>query len=135
MAHALFGYDGPCKNIHGHSYELQVTVLGQPSTDNSNPKFGMVIDFTDLKKIVNEEIISKMDHALVLNGNSPHKNLKNLDDTFEKIIYTNYQPTCENMLIDFKDRIEKLLPTYVKLHSMSLRETANSFAEWYAVDN
>ncbi len=53
--HALYGYDGKCKNVHGHSYKLSVTVIGSPITDRSNVKFGMVIDFTDLKKIVKEK--------------------------------------------------------------------------------
>jgi len=54
--HALHGYEGKCKNIHGHSYKLDVTVQGIPIKDRSNPKYGMVIDFADLKKIVKEEI-------------------------------------------------------------------------------
>ena len=49
--HALYGYDGKCKNVHGHSYKLSVTVIGSPIMDTSNVKYGMVIDFTDLKKI------------------------------------------------------------------------------------
>ena len=106
MAHALFGYDGPCKNIHGHSYELQVTVIGKPGSRQDHVKFGMVIDFTDLKAIVKTKIVDEMDHALVLNGNSPHRQLENLNDSFEKVIFVDYQPTCENMLIDFKNRIK-----------------------------
>ena len=50
--HALYGYDGKCRNVHGHSYKLSVTVSGTPIDDSSHVKFGMVIDFTDLKKIV-----------------------------------------------------------------------------------
>ena len=76
--HALYGYDGKCKNVHGHSYKLSVTVIGEPITDSNNVKFGMVIDFTDLKKIVNEQVISVFDHSLVLNLNSPHAQLKEL---------------------------------------------------------
>ena len=53
--HALYGYDGKCKNVHGHSYRLDVTVIGQPIEDTNNVKYGMVIDFSDLKKIVKEE--------------------------------------------------------------------------------
>ena len=52
MAHALWNYDGPCRNIHGHSYELLVTISGHPITDENSPKLGMVMDFGDLKKIV-----------------------------------------------------------------------------------
>lgn len=49
--HALYGYDGKCKNVHGHSYKLSVTVIGEPITDSNHVKFGMVIDFSDLKKL------------------------------------------------------------------------------------
>ena len=48
--HALYGYDGLCKNVHGHSYKLSVTVLGSPIIDSKQTKNGMVIDFSDLKK-------------------------------------------------------------------------------------
>ena len=48
--HALYGYDGLCKNVHGHSYKLAVTVVGSPIVDPSQTKNGMVLDFSDLKK-------------------------------------------------------------------------------------
>ena len=70
MAHALNNYDGLCRNIHGHSYKLRVTLIGQPSNDKTSPKKGMLIDFSDIKKIVRESIIDKYDHALVLNQNT-----------------------------------------------------------------
>src|SRR5690606_42000445 len=72
-AHALYGYDGKCKNIHGHSYNLFVTVKGTPIQEADNPKFGMVIDFADIKKIVKNEDVDKFDYAILLNVNSPHK--------------------------------------------------------------
>jgi len=53
MAHALLGYDGPCKNIHGHSYQLKVTVKGVVKENTSDSDEGMVIDFGVIKKIVN----------------------------------------------------------------------------------
>ena len=130
MAHALYGYDGPCKNIHGHSYQLEVTVLGVPKDDNTHVKHGMVMDFTDLKSIVNEQIVSRLDHALILNGDSPHKNIPGLDENFEQVVFVDYQPTCENMLQDFVGRIQGLLPEGTKLVSMKLKETPNSYAEW-----
>ena len=67
--HALHGYDGKCKNIHGHSYRLDVTVIGKPVADESNPKCGMVIDFSDLKKIATDEIVDVFDHEHGENGN------------------------------------------------------------------
>ena len=101
-AHALYGYDGKCKNIHGHSYQLFVTVIGSPLDDDQHPKNGMVMDFGDLKYIVKEEIVNKFDHAVVLNENSPHKELaKNIGDHSHKVVMVPYQPTSEKMLFDF----------------------------------
>jgi len=134
-AHALYGYDGKCKNIHGHSYHLYVTVIGQPITDAENAKNGMVMDFGDLKVIVKKEIVTKFDHAVVLNENSPHKELANtINDYSHKVVLVPYQPTSENMLLDFSQRIQRQLPQNVLLHSLKLYETANSYAEWFADD-
>ena len=134
-AHALYGYDGKCKNIHGHSYHLYVTVIGTPLENENHPKNGMVMDFGDLKKIVKKEIVNVFDHAVVFNANSPHKKLANtIRDNAHRIILVPYQPTSENMLFDFANRIKKLLPKEVSLHSLKLYETANSYAEWFAED-
>ncbi|MBN1252215.1 MAG: 6-carboxytetrahydropterin synthase [Bacteroidales bacterium] len=135
MAHALWNYDGLCKNIHGHSYILFVTVIGEPITENNNPKIGMVIDFGDLKKIVNSTIVNKFDHCVVLSSKAPSKHLLTTEEMFERYEILNYQPTCENMVIDFAERIKSKLPDDVKLFSIKLHETANSFAEWFASDN
>ncbi len=134
--HALYGYDGKCKNLHGHSYHLFVTVIGVPITDTANVKFGMVIDFGDLKKIVKEEIVDVFDHTMIFNKNTPHIDLANdLKEQGHNIILTDYQPTTEMMVIDFAAKIKSRLPVNIKLHSIKLQETATSFAEWYASDN
>ncbi|WP_299519701.1 6-carboxytetrahydropterin synthase [Winogradskyella sp.] len=134
--HALHGYDGKCKNLHGHSYHLDVTVIGTPIEDNTNVKFGMVIDFGDLKKIVKDEIVDVFDHAMIFNKNTPHLELANdLKSRGHDIILVDYQPTTEMMVIDFAEKIKRHLPNTIKLHSLKLRETATSFAEWYASDN
>ena len=134
--HALYGYDGKCKNVHGHSYKLSVTVIGKPITDTSNVKFGMVIDFSDLKKIVKEEIVDIFDHATVFNQNTPHIELAaELKNRGHHVILVDYQPTSENMVIDFAKKIKSGLPKDIQLHSLKLQETETSFAEWYASDN
>jgi 6-pyruvoyltetrahydropterin/6-carboxytetrahydropterin synthase len=134
--HALYGYDGKCKNVHGHSYKLSVTVIGTPILDNTNVKFGMVIDFSDLKKIVREEIVDHFDHATVFNKNTPHVELANeLKNRDHHVILVDYQPTSENMVIDFAKKISDRLPSNIQLHSLKLQETESSFAEWYASDN
>ena len=135
-AHALDGYDGPCREIHGHSYRLFVTVKGCPADDDTNPKCGMVMDFAVLKGIVNEEVVSRFDHALVLRETPEnHAALEAMRGTYTKIIVTPYQPTCENMVEDFARAIAAELPAGVELFSVKLHETATSFAEWYASDN
>ena len=134
--HALYGYDGACKNVHGHSYKLSVTVIGKPSEDRSNVKYGMVIDFSDLKKIVKEEIVDRFDHATVFNETTPHIELAHeLANRGHDVILVKYQPTSENMVIDFAGRIKSRLPENILLHSLKLQETETSFAEWYASDN
>lgn len=129
-AHALAGYDGKCRNIHGHSYELQVTVKGMPVDEPGNPKNGMVIDFHDLKRIVNEEVVERLDHSFIIGTNMPADFVESAKRNFDKIVCVNYQPTTENMLTDFAERIKVKLPQNVELYSVRLQETRDSFAEW-----
>lgn len=135
MAHALYNHDGKCANIHGHSYCLSVTIKGKVKVQNGHPKNGMVIDFSHFKKIINKEIIDSFDHALLFNGNSPHKKSIPKNSGFTNIILTPYQPTCENLIIDFAQRIKKRLPKSAQLFSLKLRETPGSYAEWFCDDN
>jgi len=135
IAHALWNYDGHCKNIHGHSYKLFVTVTGTPLNQPAHPKNGMLIDFGDLKKIVEETVVEPLDHAVILNVRSFSDKLKAVDQMFDKRFIVDYQPTCENMVIDIASRISARLPECLNLHSVKLHETASSFAEWYAADN
>lgn len=135
MAHALNNYDGPCKNIHGHTYHFSVTVLGFPIQDEACSNNGMVTDFSILKKIVHHLIIDKFDHALVLNHSSPLTFNQQMIHECEKLIILPFQPTCENLLNHF---VELLLPEFMsgpKLIAARLDETTNSFAEWYFSDN
>lgn len=135
MAHALWNYDGPCRNVHGHSYRLFVTVSGIPVDDPGDPKNGMVIDFGDLKKLVNDRIISVFDHSVTISSNQESERTEACRAMFGNTVVVDYQPTCENLAVDFASRIRSRLPAGVKLHSLKLYETANSFAEWFASDN
>ncbi|MBQ9215085.1 MAG: 6-carboxytetrahydropterin synthase [Bacteroidales bacterium] len=133
-AHCLENYDGKCSRLHGHSYKLFVTVSGYPEQDENSPKLGMVMDFGLLKQIVNEEIIEKFDHSVVLSN----KNTCYIDQNapmFSSVIRFPYQPTCENMLIFFASKIQNRLPKNVRLEELKLYETADSFAQWLATDN
>lgn len=135
MAHALWNYDGLCKNIHGHSYKLYVTVLGEPIQDENDNKNGMVIDFGDLKKIVKHRIVDQLDHSFVIHKNSPHDKLLQLNEMYERHFVFNFQPTCENMVVWMVNIIKPLLPKGVTLKNVKLYETASSSAEWDADDN
>ena len=135
-AHSLEGYDGACREIHGHSYRLFVTIKGEPSTDAYDPKQGMVMDFGLLKSIVNEQIISRLDHAFIMRHSQQGEELRDmLSPYYHNIVLVDYQPTCENMLADFAERLLESLPDDVELYSLRLHETATSFAEWFAEDN
>ena len=135
-AHALDGYDGLCREIHGHSYRLFVTIKGEPISEENNPKLGMVMDFGDLKRIVNREIVDRLDHSFVLRNSEQNEELKGvLCAKFSKVVLVDYQPTCENMLADFAERLQKALPSKLELNSLRLHETATSYAEWYFDDN
>ena len=94
------------------------------------------MDFGDLKRIVNSEIIERLDHSFVLRNSEQNAELQRaFSAKFEKIVLVDYQPTCENMLADFAERLRRRLPKGVELHSLRLHETATSYAEWFASDN
>ena len=134
-AHALLNYDGACRFIHGHSYKLEVSLLGPVRQQTGHPKEGMVMDFGDLKKLVQQTIIEPWDHALLLNQDSPADLLDALQKNKEKLVLLPYQPSCENMLLDIRRRLQAALPPAYTLCRLLLAETENSYAEWYAADN
>ena len=134
MAHALSNYDGKCKNIHGHTYKLFVTLIGIPCEDCSSPKNGMVLDFGDLKNIVKIPIVEVFDHALVVPANKGFEDLRKFQET-DKYIEVPFQPTCENLTIYIANIIRSKLPDSVSLYSIRLYETPTSYAEWFADDN
>ena len=135
MAHALAGYNGPCKHIHGHSYEFMITISGEPVNNPETPIFGMVMDFKELKLMVEKEIIIQFDHALVLHKDTAPDQLDKMGEFVGRLVLADYPPTSENLLIDFSQRLTGLLPDHIKLISLRLRETKSSWAEWFACDN
>lgn len=127
MAHALFGHEGPCKNIHGHSYKLSVILIGNPK-ESKTSDYGMVMDFSEMKEIINREVVHHFDHSLVINKDYPFEMPGG--DAFVKVHKVPYQPTCENLLIDICNRLKGKFPSQLSLVSIRLRETATSYAEW-----
>ena len=124
MAHTLSAYDGKCRNIHGHNYRLFVTVEGEPINDANNTKNGMIMDFSDIKRITEQHIIEPFDHAFVVPEDSPYKHIEGT-----KLIVVSFQPTCENLLMHFAGLLTPQMPLGVRLHSIRLHETDTSYAE------
>ena len=129
MAHALRCHDGLCANIHGHSYVLDVTLLGKPIHVPGHAKDGMVIDFADLKSIVKAAVIDRYDHALVLHEND-RSAVATDHSLFGRVLFTPWQPTCENLLLDIVRTLREQLPAEAPLPLVCLQETGTSWAEW-----
>ena len=134
MAHALWNYDGSCRNVHGHSYQLFVTVIGEPIRDLNSPQNGMVIDFSDIKKLVKTQIIDDLDHNFMVSSDADIEQLKKVNQMFEKLKIVDFQPTCENILLYIADILKTKLKGDIRLISLKLCETPTSYAEWFAED-
>ena len=131
MAHALPCYEGKCHNIHGHSYKLFVTIEGVPLCERDTPTDGMVLDFHALKECVERHLIDDFDHALVLPRveGVPEPADGTLGGYAAKLKMVDFQPTTENLLLHFAQRLEGKFPPHVRLHSLKLCETDTSTAE------
>ncbi|AKI98016.1 6-carboxytetrahydropterin synthase QueD [Kosmotoga pacifica] len=104
-AHNLVKYHGKCEKLHGHTYRLRVTVVGEPNDE------GMVIDFLELKEVVKENVLKHLDHAYI-----------------NEIIE---QPTAEYIAKWIYDRLKKLINNERrKLHEVVLWETPTSFVRY-----
>lgn len=133
-SHALLNYDGLCRNVHGHSYKLFVTVKGRTEVSERSSKLGMVIDFSVLKEIVKNNITDIYDHSFLVNKSENIQNLLSGSPVFNRTHFLDFQPTCENLVYMFSKIIKSKLPQGIELYSLRLYETENSFAEWFAED-
>ena len=129
MAHAIYGYPGACKNIHGHSYKLYVTIGDTSNSDEYIAAPGFVYDFKLLKKSVNESIIQTLDHSLVLSREFLSKNYSG--HKVENLKEWEMEPSVENILLYIKSNLKIVLPPKIKLLKLKLYETADSYAEWF----
>lgn len=135
MAHALWNYDGLCRHIHGHSYKLIITIIGEPIEDSNDQKLGMVLDFADLKVVVKEPVVDYFDHSLVINRGAENYLPDEPNEMYDKVHLMDFQPTCENLVLYIAEKVQARLSPGIGLYSVKLYETATSYAEWYAADN
>lgn len=135
-AHMLSDHSGLCANVHGHTYKMQVEVshVGSAPTYRDGTNEGMVVDFKDLKNIVNKRIVDKMDHAYIAwrHGNAKElKVTKLLEELGMKLYYMEDRPTAENMAKHFFAAIKHgLKDTPIALVSVTVWETPTSFAKF-----
>ncbi len=127
-AHAIHGYNGACKNIHGHSYELHVTVMADEDFEDHIPAPGFIIDFKEIKKVVKEDIIQQLDHKLILSEQFilDHQ----YKTTQDNLIVWKAEPTAENILLYIKSKLKNALPHHIQVAYLKLYETKDSYAEW-----
>lgn len=133
MSHCLNNYNGLCRNIHGHSYKLFVCILGKICQNQDSEDYGMVMDFSKLKKIVQSQVLENLDHALMIEIHSPFIEQVKKMNLKKKLV--DFQPTCENLVLYIKNEIQNSLPENLELFSVTLYETASSHASWYKSDN
>lgn len=127
-AHAIHNHPGNCANIHGHSYELHVTVSSKQSSDSFIGGLGIIIDFKDLKHLVQQGAVKALDHKLILS--KAYMAEAKGDFSADELVVFDFEPTAENLLIFLRNQIQSELPESVRLTSLKLQETQDSFAEW-----
>lgn len=130
--HALHEYEGACKNIHGHSYELHVSVTISNQSGDFLPAPGFIIDFKDIKKIVNKSIVDHLDHKLILSKAYLQKHPE--FNGLENLIRWEFEPSAENILLFIRNTLFQGFQKDVKLKRLLLFETKSSFVEWNEED-
>ncbi len=126
-AHALHGYHGACRHVHGHSYQLHVTVRAE-EPESYFPAPGILIDFKDLKRMVNEAVVNRLDHALVVSSAYLQANPDLPSE--ENVLVMDAEPSAENLLLFIRNALRPQLPSGISLAALKLFETADSYAEW-----
>lgn len=128
MGHAIDNYEGMCKYVHGHSYVLHVTVRKKANDSQPIPAPGFVIDFKELKKIVNEKVVKLLDHSLVLSESYIKKHPQRKEG--QNLLIWPYEPSAENILYFIRESLIPSFPKDYEINRLKLWETADSFAEW-----
>lgn len=126
MGHRLPEHFGKCKNIHGHSYKMLIELEGDIQ------KNGMVMDYYDLKKIVNP-IVEKLDHAFLV-YKEDKEIIEFLNKMNSKKVIVDFQSTVENICRYFIEEIKKIsFPKNIYKIKIRINETYDDFAEEEAV--
>ncbi len=123
-AHILTNHQGLCKNLHGHTYRVDVSV-----TQDEACASDMVIDFKDLKRLATEVICDRFDHAFIYNTESTGE--CEIATVIEKqgmrTVAIPFRSTAENLAKLFYTDLKQQIPG---LSAVRVWETADSYAEF-----
>lgn len=123
-AHFLSGYEGKCRNLHGHRWKLEVTVSSEELVREGQIR-GMIVDFGELKKDV-KNLADEFDHCLIIEkGTLKEKTMEVLTEEEFKIIQVDFRPTAENFARYFYERMQK---AGYKVSLVKVYETPNNMA-------
>jgi len=131
--HRIPNHCGQCRNIHGHRYRLDLTLSGEVLHREGASDEGMILDFSDIKTLATEHLVSKWDHAfLIYRGDTALLNfLQSMEG--HKTVVLDAIPTVENLA---QIAFDMLAPVFkdcfghqLQLTRLVLFETPNCWAE------
>lgn len=126
-AHFLAGYDGKCKNIHGHRWTIEVRIQGQELQQSGTQK-GMLIDFCGIKKGV-RNLADEFDHALIYeSGSLKPSTIDALNSEDFRLIEVNFRPTAENFAKHFYEILSVRFGNLVNIADVTIYETPDNCA-------
>lgn len=131
--HRIPCHKSQCRNLHGHRYALEISLSGDIITQDNLSESGMVMDFSDVKRIARESVVDVWDHAfLVFKNDVEVLNFLNSLNDHKTVVFPTV-PTAENMAAEaFKILRSQYKDTYgnhLKLERVRLYETPNSWAD------
>ena len=131
--HRIPNHKSQCRNLHGHRYVLEITLSGNIITQKEVSEDGMVMDFSDVKRIARESVVDVWDHAfLVFKGDQVVLDFLNSLPNHKTVIFPTV-PTAENMAAEafkiLKNQYQDTYGNHLKLERVRLYETPNSWAD------
>ncbi len=131
--HRIPSHKSQCRNLHGHRYTLEITLSGDIITQNNVSETGMVMDFSDVKRIARESVVDLWDHAfLVYFDDKVVLDFLNSLPNHKTVIFPTV-PTAENMAAEafkiLRDQYKDTYGNHLKLERVRLYETPNSWAD------
>ena len=131
--HRIPNHKSQCRNLHGHRYVLEITLSGDIITQKETSEDGMVMDFSDVKRIARESVVDVWDHAfLVFKGDSVVLDFLNTLPNHKTVVFP-IVPTAENMAAEafkiLKNQYQDTYSNHLKLERVRLYETPNSWAD------